>query len=92
MPEPTCETCRFWEHLADDPNGDPRDALGQCRRYPPQCSVWREPCDQLDPEWLAVEYAQPHSHAYQWCGEHQPRESSPNPPSPAAPTECDGGA
>lgn len=57
---PACETCRFWEGAGSGIVG-----FSKCRRNAP---VTRDKSEYpTDPVW-------PVTHAFAWCGEHQPKE------------------
>ena len=36
MPEPTCQSCRYWRDIHDE-DGEP---LGECHRFPPHYDGW----------------------------------------------------
>lgn len=65
MSQPKCETCRWWDGVAED-------EIAECRRLPPQFII-----EQIDPGTSHGDHAfWPLVDSDQWCGEHQPKEQS----------------
>ena len=70
---PDCADCRFWlpVPMEDAVQEGERPIVGFCRRYPPTREYPRAASGF--PEFpLAAAYHR-RTHAWDWCGEHQPK-------------------
>jgi len=87
-PNPTCETCRWWDVADGDVVRAVKDEFsGQCRRYPPVLNhtvVYLMSQDESNPDSCQLDDAEneagrwtawkfPSTQHGDWCGEHSPR-------------------
>ena len=87
-PNPTCETCRWWDVADGDVVRAVKDEFsGQCRRYPPVLNhtvVYLMSQDESNPDSCQLDDAEneagrwtawkfPSTQYDDFCGEHSPR-------------------